>query len=59
MDAELVVTTAKDATRLAVGWIPRRPLWILETRARVTPEGPFWALVDRALKPGPRQRTAP
>ena len=56
-DAEAVVTTAKDAARIPLGWIPRRPLWILETRARVTPEAPFWALVDRALKPGPRQRT--
>jgi tetraacyldisaccharide 4'-kinase len=58
-DAEAVVTTAKDATRLPLGWIPRRPLWILETRARVTPEAPFWALVDRALKPGTRTRTSP
>jgi tetraacyldisaccharide 4'-kinase len=55
-DAELVVTTAKDATRVPLGWIPRRPLWILETRASVTPERPFWTLVDRALKPRPRQR---
>jgi tetraacyldisaccharide 4'-kinase len=57
-DAECVVTTAKDATRLPQGWKPGRPLWILETRARVTPEGPFWALVDRAFKPGPRRRKA-
>ncbi|HXC65632.1 MAG TPA: hypothetical protein VNZ67_14845, partial [bacterium] len=55
-DAELVVTTAKDATRLPLGWIPRRPVWILELRARVTPEQPFWALVDRALAAGSRKR---
>jgi len=58
-DAEAIVTTAKDATRIPLGWTPPRPLWILETRAQVTPEAPFWALVDRALKPHSRPRTLP
>ena len=58
-DAALVVTTAKDAARLPLGWIPRRPVWILELRARVTPERPFWAMVDRALGARPRKRKHP
>jgi len=51
-DAEAIVTTAKDAARLPLGWRPGRPVWILELRAQVEPEREFWKLVDDALKGG-------
>ena len=39
--AKALITTAKDWARLGEGWSGKLPLWILEVKARLTPESPL------------------
>lgn len=47
--ADMVVTTAKDAVRLPEQWQAGIPVCVLQVEAQISPAAPFWRRVDGAL----------